>query len=139
MVPRIASDWAEAAEHGLEVDGAVKQREAHEQSLDQQLLLAAATKMRLDVREGCQHAHEVSDGKSGCAGRQRFARAIGDLRRCTAENDRQLRANHVAESGEKGREINAGFGESANEGKNVRRAMLRDEAQQLEELVLGHD
>jgi len=79
---------AEAAKHRFEVDSTVEQGEADEQCFHKQLLLTAATKMRLEVRECRQHSNQVRGNKPRRTHRQRFACPVRNFRWGAAKDDR---------------------------------------------------
>ena len=114
-------------------------REAHEQRLDEQLLLAALPKARLDLRHGGQHAQQIAGGEPPTTLREPLPRALGHLGRGTAQFDRELRAQDVRDSREERAEVDPGVGEARHDREHVARSPLGDDVEQLEELVLGNE
>src|ERR1019366_2206055 len=129
----------QSAQDLLDPDRAVEQREAHEHRLEQQLLLRAAPEMRFDLDEHREHAKQVAGGESRLARVERLAEMLGEVGHGTAEHDGKLRAKRVGQAAQQEAEVDAEIGEPSDGRENVARAMLRDDVEQRDVLVLVHE
>ena len=102
------------AQHVLELDGAVEQREAHEQRLHQQLLLSALAKARLELADRLQHAQQVGGRRSdrvaaSSASRARSETSVAAPPSTTASCARSMSARPVSNAAE----VDAGVSRAA--------------------------
>ena len=131
---------AQPAQHILERDGAIEQREAHEQRLEEQLLLAALPEARLELADACSMRSRSPAANAIARSTQRLAQPARETSvGRAAEHDGELRAQHVGEAGEEDAEVDARVGEPRDRGEHVAGATLGDEVEQREELVLRHE
>ena len=100
--PRPAAPPAPApppAQHFLERERAVHEREAHEQRLEEDLLLRALAKARLELGHRVEHPQQVAGAEAPRRRREDLARMVGELGRVAAQHERQLAAQQVGETG----------------------------------------
>ena len=81
----LASTIAESAQHFLDIDGAIEQRESNEQRFDEQLRLTTSTKQRLQLEQRMQHAKQIGWRRRTLSLRERSAHPFRQVGCCTAE------------------------------------------------------
>jgi len=95
--------------------------------------------VRFHLQQHREHAHEVGRRGAPLAHLQCAAQPIAEVGRHTAERERQLGAQQVADVGEQDVEVDAVVGQPADGGKDVSGLAVEHQVEDAERLVLGHE
>ena len=125
-------------EHVLDRQRAIEEREAYEQRLEQELLLPTATEMGLQLDQDREHPEQIRRLVPRLPRGQLAGEILRELRHGAAQDDGELRAQQVGEAGKQQPEIGTKIRQAGNRAEHVTGAMLGDQVEQGQILVLVH-
>ncbi len=130
---------AHAAQHFLQRERPVHEREANQQRLQQDLLLRALAETRLELGDGVQHPQQVARAEPSHDRRECFARMIREIRCIAAEYQRELAAQEIRQPREEAAEIGAGIREPRDCREHFRCASRCDVFQDVQILIFRNE